>query len=156
MKVYGATESGFTVECAVHFGQERRGRKRLREGEEPCAAPVEPGNVPRVARLLALAHRFEGLLDRGVVANHADLARLARVSRPRMTQIMNLLLLAPDIQEEILFLPRTARGRAVVTERELRPIAAEVEWDRQRVDWAALRRYAPNADSGNREESAVP
>ena len=50
-------EPGFTVECAVHFGQERRGRKRLREGEQPITAPVTPGNVPRVARLLALAHR---------------------------------------------------------------------------------------------------
>jgi hypothetical protein len=132
------TEPGFTVECAVHFGQERRGRKRLREGEEPIVAPVEPGTVPRVARLLALAHRFDGLLDRGDVANYADLARIARVSRPRMTQIMHLLLLAPDIQEEILFLPLTVCGRAAVTERALRGVVAEPEWGRQRRMWSAV------------------
>ena len=67
------------------------------------------------------------------MAGYADLSRVERVSRPRMTQIMNLLLLAPDIQEEILFLPRTVCGRAVVTERALRAIVAEPEWGRQRL-----------------------
>ncbi len=52
---------------------------------------------------------------------------------------MNLLLLAPDLQEEILFLAKTERGRDAVTERELRPIAAEVSWGRQRRMWNAIK-----------------
>jgi hypothetical protein len=75
--------------------------------------------------------RDQALLDDGTVGSYAELARLAGVTRARMTQIMNLLLLAPDIQEEILFLPRTVRGRDAVTERDLR--AAEAEWATQRL-----------------------
>ena len=67
--------------------------------------------MPRVARLLALAHKFQGMLDRGEVASMAELARLGCVTPARITQIMDLLLLAPDIQEEILFLPAVEGGR---------------------------------------------
>jgi hypothetical protein len=79
------------------------------------------GNIPRVARLLALAIRFDGLVRRGEVQDYADLARLGYVTRARITQIMNLLNLAPDIQEDILFLPNTTKGRDLILERYLRP-----------------------------------
>ncbi len=68
----------------------------------------------------------------------ADLARLGYVTRARITQIMNLLNLAPDIQEEILFLPRTVKGRDRLREKEVRPIAAVPHWSRQRKMWAKL------------------
>ena len=64
------------------------------------AQPAE--KVPRVARLLALAHKFQAMLDRGEVESMAELARLGRVSRARVTQVMDLLMLAPEIQEEVL------------------------------------------------------
>ena len=73
--------------------------KRLAAG----AAQAAPEAVPRIARLLALAHKFQGMLDSGEVASMAELARLGRVSRARITQIMDLMMLAPDIQEEVLF-----------------------------------------------------
>ena len=60
------------------------------------------------------------------------------VTQPRMTQIMNLLYLAPDIQEELLFLPLVTSGKDPVTERDLRPIVAEVDWGRQRRMWKEL------------------
>ena len=63
------------------------------------------GCIPRIARLMALAIRFEGLLRDETIRDYAELARLGRVTRARMTQIMKLLDLAPDIQEQILFLP---------------------------------------------------
>ena len=66
------------------------------------AAPA-PEKVPRIARLLALAHKFQGMLDSGEVESMAELARVGRVSRARITQIMDLLMLAPEIQEEVLF-----------------------------------------------------
>ena len=72
---------------------------------------MEPGSVPRVTRLMALAIKFDGMLARGEVRDYADLARLGYVTRARITQIMNILTLAPDIQEALLFLPRTTTGR---------------------------------------------
>ena len=99
-----------TIQCRFHVDTRSRGRKQLQAGEPPRPA-CAPGRVPRVARLLALAHRFEGLLREGVVEGYADLARLGQVTPARVSQVMALLTLAPDIQEQILFLPRTVRGR---------------------------------------------
>jgi len=132
---------GLTVECTVHFRNGRRGRKRLRAGEEPEAPDVPEGRVPRVSKLMALAIRFERLIEDGHVKDYAQLARLGHVSRARITQIMNLRLLAPDIQEAVLFLPRISKGPAPVTERHLRPIAAEPDWYNQREMWQNL--HAP-------------
>ncbi len=127
-----------TFECKVHFHRQGRGsRKELRPGEEPRPA-VEPGRVPRIARLMALAIRFEQLLRDGVVASYTELAALGHVTRPRVSQIMNLLQLAPDIQEDILFLPRTVRGRDLLQLRQLQPIAAVLDWQKQRQLWRAL------------------
>ena len=86
------------------------------------------GSIPRLARLLALAIRLEGLIREEAIRDYAELARLGRVTRARMTQIMKLLHLAPDIQEAILFLP-SAQG---LNERNLRPIAAQIDWEEQR------------------------
>ena len=99
---------------------------------------VEPGNVPRIARLMALAIRFDGLVRRGEVRDYADLARLGYVTRARITQIMNLLNLAPDIQEALLFLPRTLQGRDPIREKDVRPIAGVAHWSRQRAMWVQL------------------
>jgi len=63
---------------------------------------------------------------------------LAHVSRARITQAMNLLLLAPDIQGAILFLPRTDVRRATIGERHIRPIAAMLDWRKQRRMWLDL------------------
>jgi hypothetical protein len=99
---------------------------------------IKPGNLPRISKLMALAIRFDGLVRRGEVRDYADLARLGYVTRARITQIMNLLNLAPDIQEAILFLPRTVKGRDQIREKEVRPIAAVAQWSRQRKMWAKL------------------
>ena len=114
------------------------GRKVLREG--PALAAVPAGRVPRISRLLALAHRFQEMLDRGEVASMADIARLGRVSRARVTQTMDLLLLAPDIQEELLFLPATESGRDAITLRELRAVCAVAAWAEQSERWSSLHR----------------
>lgn len=125
-----------TVTTTVHFRVTSRGRKVLTPGPAPTPHPT--GRVPRVARLMALAIRFEGLLESGAVANQAELAALGHVTRARLTQIMNLLHLAPDIQEQILQLPAVERGRDRVSERDLRPIAGEISWVMQRAMWQSL------------------
>ncbi|XHR30870.1 MAG: hypothetical protein ACFUZC_09955 [Chthoniobacteraceae bacterium] len=80
---------------------------------------------------MALAIHFDGLIRKGTVRDYADLARLGGVTRARITQIMNLLNLAPEIQEKLLFLPGTASGRDLATEREMRPGCNVAAWNRQ-------------------------
>lgn len=111
------------------------------------SAPTEipPDRVPRLARLMALAIRMEGLVRGGEVADYADIARLGHVTRARVSQIMNLLCLAPDIQEAILFLPRTEHGRDAIREHHIRPILTILDWRKQRRLWSAI------AD-GNRQD----
>ena len=126
--------------------KEARGRQRLAKKPSPMQQ-VAPGRIPRISRLMALAIRFEQLLHDGTVTDQSELARLAHVTQPRMTQIMNLLHLAPDIQEELLSLPRVTQGKDQITERDLRPIAAEVDWRNQRDMWRGLHRGASLRDS---------
>jgi hypothetical protein len=121
-----------TIERKVHFGHGRRARKELRDGE---AKVTTVSRVPRVSRIMALAIRFEGLIRDGVVKDQAELARLGHVSRARLTQIMDLLLLAPDIQEAVLFLPAVGRGERQIMEKQLRSLAAVSSWGRQRQEW---------------------
>ena len=92
-----------------------------------------PPRIPRVTRLMALAIKFQEMVDRGEVHDYADLARLGYVTRARLTQIMNLLLLAPDIQEGILL---NAEQRHRVHEHALRSIASCPFWYDQRKLWA--------------------
>jgi hypothetical protein len=90
----------------------------------------QPGHPPRIARILALAHKLDALVRSGAVAGYIELARLGHVAPARVTQITVLLHLAPAIQEYLLFLS-TADAR-LVCELELRKIAREPRWDRQR------------------------
>ena len=133
------TTTGLVIESKVHFTRASRGRKELRTGVSTAKTPVPAGRTPRIARLMALAIRFEGLVARGDVADYADLARLGHVTRARVTQVMNLLCLAPDVQEELLFLPPTLSGRDAIKEWQVRPIAAEASWAVQRRMWRRLR-----------------
>ena len=124
-----------TIRKTIAFQHNRHGEKVITEK----APVVSAGRIPRVAKLLALAHRFNDLIRAGVVADYADLARLGHVTRGRLTQIMNLLNLAPEIQEEILLLPPIHSGKDKVTERSLRVVTAEVDWAKQRDQWRSVR-----------------
>jgi hypothetical protein len=127
----------WTIERQVHFSHRTKGRREVKPGPGPTR-PAFPGRVPRVARLMALALRFDQLVNSGAIQDYAELARLGHVTRARITQVMNLLLLAPDIQEALLYLPRTEKGRDAVHLRQLQPIAATVEWWKQRRLWKEL------------------
>ena len=104
----------------VDFGSERPQRRNV--------APT--GRVPRVVRLLALAHRIDGMIRDDEITDLAEAARRLDLTRARMTQVMNLLLLAPAIQAAILDLPLVTNGRDTITERQLRPITAEPDWNK--------------------------
>jgi hypothetical protein len=130
-------EHGSTSSFEVTFDfRPRKGRKNRGPNPADIHGILETGNVPRVSRLMALAIRFDGLIRHGQIRGFADLARLGYVSRARITQIMNLLNLSPDIQENILFLPKTTKDRDPIREKNLRAIVAEPHWSRQRKMWA--------------------
>ena len=127
-----------TVNCSFHFNRQSHGRKHVRSG--PAPLPVQTGRIPRISRLMALAIKFDGLVRRGEVLDYAELARLGHVTRARMTQVMNLILLAPDIQEQLLFLPRTERGQDPFHLRQLQHITQVPDWRKQHRLWKELQR----------------
>ena len=125
------------LERPICFHRATTGHKRIRR-EHAKASSVEPGKIPRIARLMALAIKFEQMLGNGEATDQSSLARMVDVTQPRMSQIMNLLHLAPDLQETLLFLPRTIKGNDPVHEKMLRPVTLEFNWHRQREMWKTL------------------
>ena len=125
--------SGPTVTFNVNFARKRE--SRLTRRESPRSAPVtatEPRpNVSPIARLLALAHHVERLVENGTLKDYADAARHLDMAKSHMTHIMSLLRLAPDIQAGIL------DGRLNISERLLRPICRLTRWNEQRDAIAA-------------------
>lgn len=111
----------------MQFSRCAKGRRRAREASDPI------GRVPKITRLLVLGHHFERLVREGKVKDYAEIARLTGLTRARITQIVNLTLLAPGIQEEILNLSNLTRDSDPVTERALREIAAHAAWQEQKV-----------------------
>ena len=103
------------------------GSRRVRDWKKDERG-VPTLSIPRIARLLALAIRFEGLVREETVQDYAQLAQLGGVTRARMTQITKLLQLAPDLQEQILFLPEIPG----LNERNLRAIVHQLDWSEQR------------------------
>ena len=119
-----------TLEVAVSI-RPPAGRQR---GRPHRPTEPEPPRIPRITRLMALAIKFQDMVDRGEVRDYADLARLGYVTRARLTQIMNLLLLAPNIQEDVLGVGQQATA---ITERHLRSLVKLVTWKEQRRAWMA-------------------
>jgi DNA invertase Pin-like site-specific DNA recombinase len=110
------------------------------KGRRSGAAVPRTERVPRITRLLALALRFEKMIQSGMVSNYAELARLGQVSRSRVTQMTSLLNLAPDIQEEILFLRCGEAKQFGISEPALRKLTATLLWNQQREQSRQLRR----------------
>ncbi len=122
------------LERPICFHRATTGHKRIRR-EPANVSQIEPGKIPRISRLMALAIKFEQMLGNGEATDQSSLARMVDVTQPRMSQIMNLLHLAPDLQEALLFLPRTIKGNDPIHEKMLRPVTLEFNWHRQREMW---------------------
>lgn len=108
-----------TVEQKVHFVKGTKGRKHLKSGGQT----ETPKRIPRIARLMALAIHFDELIRTGKVKDQSELARLGQVSTARISQIMGLLYLAPEIQELLL----TSDNRSF-SERNIRSIEKYFSW----------------------------
>lgn len=130
-----SNQPSLTMEFEVHFPRDGRGL-RAKPGPKPkprSEEPSAPKKLPRVVRMLALAHHLDDLLQKGLVKDYADIARLSGLTRARITQIMQLLLLAPVIQEEILRGLNNGKG---VGEKAVREIARNITWKRQVELWS--------------------
>lgn len=136
-----------TVTREFHVSRRHSGQKQYRNGDDH-EAPM--GRIPRIARLMALALRCEKLIRDGAVADQSELARFGHITTARMTQIMSLLNLAPELQEQILLLPRTERGRDAIKEADVRPIATTLDWRKQRRMWAALQQRLREDEASSR------
>ena len=145
--------SDLTVTKKIHFSMAKRGKRQIKPGPAPIS-DTPNGRVPRISRLMALAIKFDQMIAEGLVRDQAEIAELGHVTRARVTQIMNLLRLAPDIQEEILFLPRVTEGRDSITERHVRPIVAEPDWMTQRAKWMHTRDRATERKSDQYSSSS--
>ena len=97
------------------------------------------GRTPRLSRLMGLAIHLDGLLSQGAVRSYRELAEAGHVSRARLSQILQLNHLAPEIQEQLLFLPPTRRGPDPLLERHLRAVARLADWEGQKQRFRALR-----------------
>jgi Arc/MetJ-type ribon-helix-helix transcriptional regulator len=123
----------------IFTGYLRRTRGRACSFTDQPPPPVEePKPRPaKVALTLALAHRIEAAIERGEYRDRADVARQHGLTRARITQIMDLTLLAPDLQERVLVLETIGR-REQLTELGAQRIAKNELWSRQRECWACI------------------
>lgn len=122
-----------TVHKKLSITNVNKGRKKLKPKREPASEPL--AQVPRISRLMALAIKYQGMLDRGEVSGITELARLCHVTQPRMSQILNLNLLAPEIQEELLFNQLFETAKPTVHEKKLRAVCAQTDWSVQRREF---------------------
>ncbi len=136
-----ATGTAATPGVRLFKGELHRNRRgcRLRlEGAPLKSRPRGEAARPlRAALLLAQAHKMRRLLDSGEVPSAAELAHRLGFTRARVSQLLDLTLLAPDIQEQVLFAVNVA-GCDAITERDLRAVARHREWAKQREVFAGL------------------
>ncbi len=104
--------------------------------EAPPPRPEPVRRPAKVARMLALAHHIQNAIDRGVVADRAAVARKLGFTRARITQLLDMLLLAPDIQTRVLEF-EAVDGVEPMSERALRAVAHAGAWREQRDSWTA-------------------
>lgn len=106
--------------------------------DEPQPDPEPVHRPARVAHMLALAHVLQDAIDEGVYESRAEVARKFGLTRARVTQFLGLVMLAPDIQEEVLFL-EAIDGVEPLSVRALRPLVTLAPWEEQRRVWRAIR-----------------
>lgn len=122
------------IQVGATFHKKRVGKHiAMVEGPPPTAPERPKGRLPRITRYMALAIYYEDLIRQGHVHDYAEIATLGHVTRARVTQIMNLRLLAPDVQERLLALARIEKRRDSICLRDLQNIALEPAWKKQRL-----------------------
>lgn len=129
------------IQIGATFHKKRVGKHiAMVVGPPPTAPERVKGRLPRITRYMALAIYYEDLIRQGHVYDYAEIATLGHVTRARVTQIMNLRLLAPSIQEQLLNLSRIISGRVEWSLRDFQTIALEQDWRKQQERWSSISR----------------
>ena len=123
------------IQFTLHLPVRSAGKSEPSGAKQPAK-----GRLPRITQVMSLAVYFQDLLQRGEARDYADLARLGRLTRERMSQIMELVWLAPDMQQQILEFQPAGPGRFPVSEVAMRRIASTLSWEEQRQEWNASQR----------------
>jgi hypothetical protein len=127
------------IQVGATFHKKRVGKHSAMVEGPPTTVPDRPkGRLPRITRYMALAIYYEDLINQGHVQDYAEIAMLGHVTRARVSQIMNLRLLAPHIQEQLLQLPRTTQGRDTLSLNALQKVALDPIWIHQLNKWNYL------------------
>jgi hypothetical protein len=134
--------NGLIFQASFH-----RVRKGLGIGfvsEIPAPSPIRERKASSAAKALALAHRLERAVELGEVADYAGLARRLGLSRARVSVLLALSYLAPDIQEEVL------SSEPRVSLLALAAIARSSLWAEQRAAWAEHKDRLTDCESGGK------
>ena len=121
-----------SISFDIHFSSGKSSHRVIRRGKRPKHA--KPTRLPRVTRLMALSIKYEHLIQKGLVKNHAELADLAGVDRSQISTILRYRLLAPDIQEWLINLPETEKGNDPLGFMDLRYLSSIISWEKQRQE----------------------
>lgn len=134
------TENTEPTTARVITGKLHRVRvcRAKRFAEAPLPPPPDAVRRPaRVAVMLALAHKIEDAIQRGVARDRAEVARRLGLSRARVTQLVDLTLLEPKLQLVVLTC-ESVDGVEPMSERHLRRVARKASWEAQRTLWAEV------------------
>lgn len=123
-----------TITRKIHFQTAHRSKKTIRSG----AKPKPKKRTQRISKLMAMAICFKEILNADSSRDMADLAVAGQVSRARMSQIMNMNLLAPSIQKELIALPKTTSAIDIISIIKIQKIALEPDWQLQRKMWEVV------------------
>jgi hypothetical protein len=118
------------IEFQAQFSGGPKGKDASAPKNAAASVPVGKASLdrlPQITRLLVLGHHFEMLVRKGAVKDCTEIANLTGLSRARVSQIVNLTTLAPQIQEAT----RRSSDQPVSAEHELRSVAADPDWRRQ-------------------------
>ncbi len=129
------TSAPLALSFSLHSGT----RPPNARGEAPTIPNV--GRLPRITQVLALAIQIEDMVRQGEAKDYADVARLSGLCRERISQVVRLNYLAPEIQVELLYLPPTPTGRYPISETAARKIANLLSWTHQRQAWVRLKQF---------------
>lgn len=126
-----------TFEVSTRLVRVRRAQRIALSTTPPPPARAPTRRPAKLAQLLALAHHIEALIAAGDVHHRADAACRMGLTRARITQLLDLTLLAPDLQESILF-AEAVEGIEPFGEREAREVLRLRSWAEQRARWRRL------------------
>lgn len=135
--------TGKVITATLHRVQRGHGKNFVADPRPAMAATVRPA---RVAVMLALAHEIVAAITAGRLNDQADAAERLGVTRARITQLLYLQQLAPDIQEHVLFL-EAVDGIEPLTERNLRVVTRAKAWMQQRLLLATVTARASDVAS---------